>query len=244
MKIVERPSPNCNERQGVSAADILVLHYTGMRTCEEAVARLTDAAAKVSAHYTIDEDGTVYRHVPERMRAWHAGVSSWRGVSDINSRSIGIEIVNPGHEFGYRGFPEAQIDAVVRLSQVIVRRHSIAARNVIGHSDVAPGRKIDPGEMFPWQRLAHAGVGLWADVAAGQGTPLERGMTDERVGELQSALARYGYGIDANGSYDEHTEHVVSAFQRHFRPAKFDGTADAETQARLRTLNEMLDRVA
>lgn len=244
MKVVERPSPNFNERQGVAGADILIMHYTGMRSCEEAVARLTSAEGKVSSHYTIDEDGTIYQHVSEHLRAWHAGASSWRGASDINSRSIGIEIVNPGHEFGYRAFPDAQIDAVIRLSKAIVARHPIPARNLIGHSDIAPGRKTDPGELFPWKRLAQAGLGLWVEVKSGRDLPLARGMTGERVAELQAALARYGYGADANGNFDERTEFVVSAFQRHFRPANFDGVADAQTQAQLRALNEMLDRIA
>ena len=244
MKVVERPSPNFNERLGRADADILIMHYTGMRSCEEAVARLTSAETKVSSHYTIDEDGTIYAHVPEHLRAWHAGVSSWRGASDINSRSIGIEIVNPGHEFGYRAFPDAQIDAVVRLSKAIVARHPIPARNVIGHSDIAPGRKTDPGELFPWKRLADAGLGLWVEAKSGKNLPLARGMTGDRVAELQSAFARFGYGVDANGSFDEWTETVVGAFQRHFRPANFDGIADAQTQAQLRALNEMLDPIA
>jgi len=244
MKVVERPSPNFNERQGVSGVDILLLHYTGMRSCEEAVARLTSGEAKVSAHYTIDEDGTIYAHVPEHLRAWHAGVSWWRGSSDVNGRSVGIEIVNPGHEFGYRAFPEAQIDAVIGLGLAIVARHPIPPRNVIAHSDVAPGRKTDPGELFPWRRLAQVGLGLWVEAKAGRDAPLSNGMTGERVVELQSGLARYGYGVDATGVYDARTEIVVEAFQRHFRPARFDGVADGETQALLAALNETLDRVA
>jgi N-acetylmuramoyl-L-alanine amidase len=244
MKIVERPSPNFNERQGVAGPDILLMHYTGMQDCEAAVTRLTNAEAKVSSHYTVDEDGTIYAHVPEHLRAWHAGVSSWRGASDINSRSIGIEIVNPGHEFGYRAFPDAQIAAVIRLGKGIVSRHPIPKRNVIGHSDVAPGRKEDPGELFPWKRLASEGLGLWVEAKAGTDAALSRGMTGARVSDLQAALARYGYGVEATGSFDERTEIVVSAFQRHFRPAKFDGIADAETQAQLRALLELLDRVA
>jgi N-acetylmuramoyl-L-alanine amidase len=244
MKIVERPSPNFNERQGVAGPDILLMHYTGMQSCEAAVARLTSAEAKVSSHYTVDEDGTIYAHVPEHLRAWHAGVSHWRGSTDINSRSIGIEIVNPGHEFGYRPFPDAQIEAVIRLSQGIVKRHPIPARNVIAHSDVAPGRKTDPGELFPWKRFADARLGLWVAAKAGSDAPLSHGMTGARVSELQALLARYGYGIDETGTFDERTEIVVSAFQRHFRPANFDGVADAETLAQLKALHEILDRVA
>lgn len=244
MKIIERPSPNFNERVGEGVPDILVMHYTGMQTCEAAVTRLTDPVARVSSHYTVDEDGTVYRHVAEEMRAWHAGVSHWRGASDINSRSVGIEIVNPGHEFGYRAFPEAQIEAVIRLSKGIVSRHAIAARNVIGHSDIAPDRKTDPGELFPWQRFAEAGLGLWVKPNVRDTASLKRGDAGERVAALQADLARYGYGIEATGAFDARTEVVVSAFQRHFRPASFDGVADAETLAILRALIETLDAVA
>jgi len=244
MKRVERPSPNFNEREGVAKTDILLLHYTGMRTCAEAVDRLTDAAAKVSAHYTIDEDGTVYAHVPEHLRAWHAGVSSWRGAADVNTRSVGIEIVNPGHEFGYRAFPDKQIEAVIALGREIVRRHGIPARNVIGHSDVAPGRKTDPGELFPWKRLAEAGLGLWVEVAALPEASLAVGGEGPEVSALQQALARFGYGIEATGVFDERTFAVVEAFQRHFRQANVDGIADGETQAILRALNESLDRIA
>ncbi len=241
MNIVERPSPNFNERVGVSGPDILIMHYTGMQSCQAAVTRLTDAASRVSSHYTVDEDGTIYRHVAETLRAWHAGVSHWRGETDINSRSVGIEIVNPGHEFGYRAFPAAQIDAVMKLSQSIVARHKIPARNVIGHSDIAPGRKADPGELFPWRQLAHEGLGVWVEAKAGRDASLMRPDTGARVGELQASLVRYGYGLEITSVYDEPTELVVSAFQRHFRPSLFHGVADAETMAILRALNETLD---
>jgi len=244
VKHIERPSPNFDERTGVDVPDILLLHYTGMRTCAEAVARLTDAAARVSAHYTVDEDGTVYAHVPERLRAWHAGVSSWRGATDINARSVGIEIVNPGHEFGYRAFPDAQIDAVIALGRAIVARHRVPQRNVIGHSDVAPGRKTEPGELFPWKRLADAGLGIWVEARAGSEAPLAGGAMGPQVAALQAALADYGYGIDATGAFDERTVAVVEAFQRHFRQRQVDGVADAETQAILQALIAVLDRVA
>ncbi len=244
MNIVERPSPNFNERVGVSGPDILIMHYTGMQSCEAAVTRLTDPASRVSSHYTIDEDGTIYRHVAEELRGWHAGVSHWRGETDINSRSVGIEIVNPGHEFGYRPFPDAQIDAVIRLSQGIVARHKIPPRNVIGHSDIAPGRKTDPGELFPWKQLAHAGLGVWVEAKTGREASLARPDTGSRVGDLQTALRRYGYGLEITSVYDEPTELVISAFQRHFRPALFDGVADAETQGILRALNDLLDASA
>lgn len=244
MKIIERPSPNFNERVGEGVPDILIMHYTGMQTCEAAVMRLTDPVARVSSHYTVDEDGTIYRHVAEEMRAWHAGVSHWRGATDVNSRSVGIEIVNPGHEFGYRAFPDAQIEAVIRLSQGIVSRHAIPARNVIGHSDIAPGRKTDPGELFPWKQFADAGLGVWVEPKAGREASLARPDSGARVGELQMLLVRYGYGLEVTSVYDEPTEIVVSAFQRHFRPARFDGVADAETLAILRALNDTLDAVA
>jgi N-acetylmuramoyl-L-alanine amidase len=244
MKIIERPSPNFNERVGVSGPDILIMHYTGMQSCEAAVTRLTDPASRVSSHYTVDEDGTIYRHVDEAMRGWHAGVSHWRGESDINSRSVGIEIVNPGHEFGYRAFPDVQIAAVLALGKAIVGRHAIPARNVIGHSDIAPGRKTDPGELFPWKHLAEAGLGLWVEAKEGRDASLMRPDTGERVGELQTLLVRYGYGLEITRFYDEPTEIVVGAFQRHFRPARFDGIADAETLAILRALNATLDAVA
>jgi N-acetylmuramoyl-L-alanine amidase len=160
MRPIEHPSPNQDDRGGAKI-DMLVLHYTGMTSGGAALARLCDPAARVSAHYTIDEDGTVYAMVPEARRAWHAGVSRWAGARDINARSIGIELVNPGHEFGYRAFGDAQIAALVALGQGILQRHAIASWRVLGHSDVAPARKDDPGELFPWQRLAEAGIGLW-----------------------------------------------------------------------------------
>ncbi len=160
MNKIERPSPNHDDRGG-AAIDMLVLHYTGMKTEEGALERLCDPAAKVSAHYTIGEDGTVYAHVPEARRAWHAGVSFWAGVTNVNARSIGIELVNPGHEYGYRAFPDAQIAALIILCHGILQRHPISPTRVLAHSDVAPARKEDPGELFPWERLAKAGIGLW-----------------------------------------------------------------------------------
>jgi len=244
LRILQRPSPNFNERVGVEGPDILLMHYTGMQSCEAAVQRLTDPAARVSSHYTIDEDGTVYVHVDESLRAWHAGVSHWRGETDINSRSIGIEIVNPGHEFGYRAFPDAQIDAVIELSHGILSRHRIAPRNVIAHSDIAPGRKEDPGELFPWSRLAGEGIGLWVEVPAVIGESLSPGDRGDAVRALQMDLAAYGYGIDPTGDYDGRTRDVVIAFQRHFRPAKFDGVADAQTKDLLRRLLAIVSAVA
>jgi len=212
MRVVERPSPNHDARPG--AADMLILHYTGMPSAEEALARLCDPAAKVSAHYTIDETGTVYAHVPEERRAWHAGVSFWAGEKNVNGRSIGIELVNPGHEFGYRPFPAPQITALIELSKGILNRHAIPARHVLGHSDVAPARKTDPGELFPWQHLAEQGVGLW---------PMPRDTPGEDAATL---LRRFGYGVPPD--VDVPLAAVVTAFQRHFRPSCIDGVADAE----------------
>ncbi len=195
---------------------MLVLHYTGMKTPEEALARLCDPAAKVSAHYTVDEDGTVYGHVPEERRAWHAGVSYWAGETNINARSIGVEIVNPGHEFGYRAFPAEQVGAVIALCQDILSRHAIPPARVLGHSDVAPARKEDPGELFPWRRLAQAGIGLWPE-------PTESDLGPE-------VLARYGY--DPGAPQDK----VITAFQRHFRLEKLTGQWDGECAGLLASL--------
>jgi N-acetylmuramoyl-L-alanine amidase len=228
----ERPSPNFDERRCRKPVDLVLLHYTGMPSAEAALQRLTDPAAKVSAHYVLDEDGTLTRLVAEEARAWHAGVAFWRGVRDVNARSIGIELVNPGHEFGYRPFPEAQITALLDLLTAIKLRHGIPASGFIGHSDVAPQRKEDPGELFPWARLAAAGFGLWpsADFRPSPHAPeLRPGMTSGAVLDLQVALDRIGYGIEGSGMYDPLTESVVRAFQRHWRPARIDGVADPET---------------
>ena len=207
--------------------DILVLHYTGMRTAEEALARLCDTDAKVSAHYTIDRNGRTYRHVDESRRARHAGVSYWAGERDVNGRSIGIELVNPGHEFGYMPFAEAQIAALVELVQGILARHPIPPQRIVGHSDVAPARKTDPGELFPWQSLAQQGIGVFP----------RRHLAPGRGG-LAENLARFGYGVPPE--VDWPLETVVSAFQRHFRPEKIDGIADEETAARLASLLHMI----
>lgn len=188
---------------------MLVLHYTGMEDAEAALARLCDPAAQVSAHYLIDEDGGIHRLVDESKRAWHAGLGYWRGERDINGRSIGIELANPGHEFGYRAFPELQMQALIDLSRDILGRHAIPPRNVVGHSDVAPDRKLDPGEFMDWPRLAAAGIGIWPSEAA---EPSDNPLQD---------LAKYGY--------DTSTRHVISAFQRRFRPACIDDMADPHT---------------
>jgi len=236
-----RPSPNHDER-GLPA-DILLLHYTGMTSTAAAIERLRDPAAKLSSHYVVDEYGNVLQLVPEARRAWHAGLSSWEGVNDINSRSIGIEVANPGHSYGYPDFPEAQVNAVIALCRDIVARHRIRADRVLAHSDVAPQRKLDPGEKFPWARLHRAGIGAWVTPAPIRTGPV-LGPADNgpEVADLQAALARHGYGIEATGVYDEPTEAVVTAFQRHFRPDRVDGRADRSTIETLRALLAAADR--
>jgi len=230
---IERPSLNFGPRQGGARVDMLVIHYTGMKSCEHALKRLTDPDAEVSAHYLIDEDGTIYRLVDEGLRAWHAGESAWRGETDVNSHSIGIELVNPGHEFGYRDFPVAQMEALVVLARDIIARHDIAPINVVGHSDVAPTRKLDPGEKFDWRGIALAGVGVWPR-RPGSFAPLDTGpYGDERVllTEAQTRLAHIGYGIEITGLADPLTVAVLKAFQRRFRTKRIDGKLDAETFA-------------
>jgi N-acetylmuramoyl-L-alanine amidase len=227
MQIAERPSPNFDARPGDGRADILVLHYTGMRSAKEALDRLCDPIAKVSAHYLIDEDGAVTRLVAEEKRAWHAGISSWRSRGDINSASIGIELVNPGHEFGYRDFPELQMATLEALAKQILARHPIPARHVIGHSDVAPLRKQDPGEFFDWPRLARAGIGFWPDFAA------ETGAKPPGLREIQSFLREIGYFCPQSGALDASATAAVVAFQRHFRPERCDGVLDSETARRI-----------
>ncbi len=200
MNIIEKPSPNFDSREGRDPSMIL-LHYTGMKTAEDALYRLIDRSSQVSAHYTIDEDGAVYKHVDEDQRAWHAGKSYWQGETNVNSVSIGIEIVNKGHEFGYREFPEVQIEVVKNLCLEIMARHKI--EHVLGHSDVAPNRKQDPGELFPWRALAKAGIGVW---------PAQ----SDNVSNIDvvSSLKSYGYG-----DFDDNE--LITAFQRHYVPEVF-----------------------
>ena len=241
-KLVSRwvPSPNFGPRADGRAPDMLLLHYTGMPSHDAALAWLTDAQSKVSAHYLIDCDGTITQMVAEDKRAWHAGRAYWAGESDINSCSIGIEIHNPGHEGGYPDFPEEQMQAVVALCRDICARHAIAPGRVLAHSDVAPERKPDPGEKFDWARLYRNGVGLWVPAAPIEGdTGLGPGDQGAAVEELQRALARFGYGIKPSAVYDQATSQVVTAFQRHWRPQRVDGRADRSTivtLARLETL--------
>ncbi|MBT5432874.1 MAG: N-acetylmuramoyl-L-alanine amidase [Alphaproteobacteria bacterium] len=229
LPIVERPSPNHGERRGGLGVTMLVLHYTGMPTAEGAVERLCDPASSVSAHYVVDDEGTILRLVAEDRRAWHAGVGRWRDQDDINSVSIGIEITNPGD----RAFPQPQMTAVATLSHGIIKRHGIPARHVLGHSDVAPGRKQDPGPLFDWCWLAGEGVGLWPAGATMPGRDFVLGDSGEDVERFQAALATFGYGLVADGRYGPVTATAVTAFQLHFRPGRIDGHADAETRDRL-----------
>ncbi len=231
------PSPNFGARERGPKPSILLLHYTGMPSAEAAIHWLAVPESKVSCHYVADEAGTVTQMVPEAYRAWHAGQSHWKGATDINSYSVGIEIHNPGHDGGYPDFPDAQMRAVEALCLDIVRRHGIAPQNVLAHSDVAPRRKIDPGEKFGWASLASAGIGHWtAPVPVSGGAVLERGSRGGGVLRLQEMLRAYGYGIGATGEYCEDTEFVVAAFQRHFRPALVDGRADRSTVETLEAL--------
>lgn len=233
-----RVSPNFGPRREVLRPDMILLHYTGMESSAAAEAWLCDPASEVSAHYLVHEDGRIVQMVREADRAWHAGRGSWRGRTDVNSLSVGIEIANPGHAFGYPDFPDVQIEALIALCRGIASRHAIPPERVLAHSDTAPGRKVDPGEKFPWARLAAAGVGHWAEPAKiGGGRFLAEGDRGAPVEALQSMLAIYGYGIDISGTFDATTRTVVEAFQRHFRPALVDGVADRST---IETLHRLL----
>jgi N-acetylmuramoyl-L-alanine amidase len=261
-----RPSPNHGERRGAYAGarspDVVVLHYTGMpgnsrlNGAERAIRWLTMEASQVSCHYVIDEDGSVTQLVPEARRAWHAGAGAWNGNTDLNSASIGIEIVNPGHAWdisgaafgteqaevhpGYRDFPDSQIKAVIDLVADIVARNRVPRQNILAHSDLAPERKSDPGERFPWDRLAAAGLGLWVPpVEISEAARLQPGDEGQPIRAAQSMLAMLGFAIELTGVYDQRTVAVVTAFQRHWRPARVDGLMDRSTLA---TLNALLQR--
>ncbi|MBE7184909.1 MAG: N-acetylmuramoyl-L-alanine amidase [Methylobacterium mesophilicum] len=234
--VTVRPSPNHGERRGMNAPDILLLHYTGMASGQAAEDWLCDPASEVSCHYIVHEDGRIVQMVPESRRAWHAGRSSWQGQEDVNSRSVGIEVVNPGHNIGYRDFPERQIDAVIELCRGIVGRHGIAPERVLAHSDVAPGRKVDPGEKFPWKRLAQAGLAFHVPPSETEGDGLRFGDRGEAVAALREALRQVGYGLEPGSEFDGPLKIVVEAFQRRFRPARVDGEADLGT---LETLKQV-----
>ncbi|MFP3942339.1 MAG: N-acetylmuramoyl-L-alanine amidase [Alphaproteobacteria bacterium] len=239
MDILNHPSPNHGPRKGAGKIDMLLLHYTGMPTAGEALERMCDPEAGVSAHYMIDEAGTIFRLVPEERRAWHAGIAHWAGVRDVNSCSVGIELVNPGHEWGYQPFPEPQMAAVEALARDIVTRHAIPATRVLAHSDVAPDRKEDPGELFDWRRLERAGVGVMpadSDLGGPSAATLRPGDEGPAVAELQRRLKAWGYGLSATGLYEETTQAVIRAFQRHYCPLKVDGVACGKTRLALAAL--------
>lgn len=228
-----RPSPNIEPRRDGKCPNILLLHYTGLPTLERSVEVLSRPDCKVSCHYVVSEDGHIIQMVSEAMRAWHAGVASWEGETDINSLSIGIEIQNPGHEAGYPDFPESQMRAVEALARDIVGRHAIPRHRVLGHSDVAPDRKCDPGEKFDWARLARSGVGLWVEPAP-MGDGDECG--SDAAADAQRMLSEYGYLVPATGVFDRETVCAIRAFQRHFRQERCDGRFDVSTRETLARL--------
>jgi N-acetylmuramoyl-L-alanine amidase len=229
VRVRVHPSPNRDARPAGATVDMLLLHYTGMASAAVAIARLCDPGAKVSAHYLVDEDGAVLALVPEADRAWHAGASAWAGRSGLNDVSIGIELVNPGHEWGCRPFPAPQMAALIELCRGVLGRWPIPPWRVLGHADVAPHRKEDPGELLDWRRLARAGIGLWPE--ASTPAPVDPALA-------RRGLARIGYSLDQPGVT---FVHVVTAFQRHFRPARVDGALDPETMGRIRAVAALLD---
>jgi N-acetylmuramoyl-L-alanine amidase len=233
------PSPNFGERKDDRRPDMILLHYTGMRYADSALELLKAPGSEVSCHYFVHEDGRIVQLVQESQRAWHAGKSSWAGETDVNSCSIGIEIVNPGHDHGYPPFPKRQIAAVTALCRSIQTRHTIPPTRVLAHSDVAPARKQDPGEKFPWRTLYDSGVGHWVKPAPVMdfGQTLRPGDRSNAVATMQKLLAEYGYGLEVNSEYDVATRDVVAAFQRHFRPERVDGIFDASSRS---TLQELL----
>ena len=241
LDISQHPSPNFNDRR--EKLDMLVLHYTGMETGQAALDRMRDPAAEVSAHYMVWEDGRVAQLVDEDKRAWHAGVSSWKGQTDLNSRSIGIEIVNGGHDVplpdgSLPPYPLPQIHALIELCHDIIDRRDIPALRILGHSDIAPGRKIDPGEHFPWERMARAGVGVWPASPVIQnpelnGPGLKSGDKSPTVRRMREHLAEIGYGIEISDDYDADCTAVVTAFQRRWVPDNVTGDADILTLRRI-----------
>lgn len=240
LTLRDHPSPNHDSRGdtigGPPRIDMLVLHYTGMQNAEAALERLCDPEARVSSHYVVDEDGAIWRLVPEERRAWHAGVSFWRGESALNTVSVGIEIVNPGHEWGYRDFPEPQMQAVEALCLDIIARWRIPAHRVVGHSDIAPTRKIDPGERFDWPRLARAKIGLWPEPTAELRRRRGRGVGIVERARALADLARIGYQVEPGN-----VEPPLAAFQRRFRPERWDGRLDGETSGRLVEVAQLFD---
>jgi len=240
-----RPSPNHGERKDGRRPDMILLHYTGMQDAVGALERLCAFGSEVSAHYFVFEDGRIIQLVQENRRAWHAGAAFWSGETDINSCSIGIEIANPGHDYGYPDFPKRQIAAVTTLCRSIQTRNVIPPMRVLAHSDVAPTRKQDPGEKFPWRTLYDSGVGHWVKPAllTEEGLVLAIGDRGDAVAAMQEEFSKYGYGIPVDGTYDATTRDVVKAFQRHFRPERIDGVSDHSTRSTLRELIAQRGRV-
>lgn len=233
------PAVNFDDRK--APIDTIILHYTGMPSCQGAIDWLMCEESRVSCHYVVDEGGSVFQLLPEERRAWHAGISSWQGAGDLNSRSIGIEIANPGHDHGYPDFTAGQIAAVIELCRNCGDRWAIAPEKVLAHSDIAPTRKQDPGEKFPWQTLYEAGVGHWIQPAPlGGGRFFQRGDTGQPVEAWQSMLSFYGYGVEISGTFCGLTEAVTVAFQRHFRPERVDGIADRSSIETLHRLTSAL----
>ncbi|MGE4061870.1 MAG: N-acetylmuramoyl-L-alanine amidase [Rhodospirillaceae bacterium] len=235
MPPIDRPSPNFNARSSPEVR-YTVLHYTGMRTADQALARLTDPAAKVSAHYLIDENGVIYQMVAEHQRAWHAGVSYWRGERDLNGASIGIELANPGHDWGYVPFPAQQLAALKELLVGIRARHRVAAEGLLAHSDIAPSRKLDPGELFPWRELARDGFGLWPEEAEPVAGHPDLTGAFRRLSEIGYAVpTTQEQGSDVLNAESAATD-VIKAFQRRYMPAHVDGHLDNLTAARIAAL--------
>lgn len=228
---------NCEPRRNGMTPRYVMLHYTGMASAQSAIDWLAREDSRVSCHYVVDDDGTITQMVPEALRAWHAGASYWRGETDLNSASVGIEIQNPGHDRGYPDFPAAQVQAVLELTRDIVKRHGLPRDAIIAHSDVAPDRKIDPGEKFPWAHLAKHGLGDWVPpVADEQGPVFGIGDRHTLVADAQRMLGQYGYRIDVTGAVDEQTAKVIRAFQLRFRPIRVDGRLDRSTLMTLERL--------
>jgi N-acetylmuramoyl-L-alanine amidase len=238
LPIHHHPSPNTEPRRGIARPDMLILHYTGMVSAEAALRWLSVPESKVSCHYLIDDAGGIIQMVDESLRAWHAGVSHWAGEEDLNSRSVGIEIHNPGHSLGYRDFSDFQMRALETLCRDIIERNRISPTRVLAHSDVAPHRKIDPGEKLDWRRLWLAGIGHWvAPAPIGEDAGLAFGDAGEEIRATQELLRAYGYGIEPTGVFDERTRFVVTAFQRHWRQERVDGRLDRSTRETLERLS-------
>ncbi|OAZ11702.1 N-acetylmuramoyl-L-alanine amidase [Thalassospira tepidiphila MCCC 1A03514] len=237
--MISRPSPNFGDRPEGCPTDILVLHYTGMQSGADALERLCDPESSVSSHYLIEEDGRIFQLVDEEKRAWHAGLGIWQGCQDVNSHSIGIEIVNPGHEYGYRPFPDIQIKSVIELAQDILKRHEIPASRIIAHSDMAPDRKEDPGELFPWQQLAENGIGLWPGCSGVPAMPSNMVDAPTTPDEFHALLDAIGYGAATS---DEDKAKRTIAFQRHWRQNDISGDVDSECIAVAKVLASAIIR--